>query len=93
MNIKQIGHFILLWSVWTLLGAALLYVVASSESDSNFVSILSLVLSLSPLLGLIFWLGSQKVAASLLIKNELYETSNIESEHFIDSSNTCCSTN
>ena len=63
MNIKQIGYFILLWIVWTFLGAALLYVVAGSESDSNFISILSLVLSLSPLLGLMLALGSQKAAS------------------------------
>jgi membrane protease YdiL (CAAX protease family) len=62
MKIKQIGNFILLWSVWTFLGAALLYIVASSESGSNFVSILSLVLSLSPLLGLMLAMGSPKAA-------------------------------
>ena len=62
MNANLKGRFIILWTIWTLFGAVLMYVVASSERDSNFISILSLVLSLSPLLGLMLALGSPKAA-------------------------------
>jgi len=61
MNTKQKGHFLALWTIWTLLGAVLVYAAASSEAD-NGISSLSLVLSLSPLMGLLLSMGSPKAA-------------------------------
>ena len=54
--------FITLWILWSLLGALLIYGVSSSDSDKNMLTLVALVLSFSPLLGLMLALGSPKAA-------------------------------
>ena len=54
--------FFILWAIWTIVGAALMYVVLNSEPDSSFLSMLALMLSLSPLMGLMLTLGSPQAA-------------------------------
>jgi membrane protease YdiL (CAAX protease family) len=55
--------FLLLWVLWTVLGAALFYAVSASVPDSTLSSIVTGILSLSPLFGLMLALGSAKGAA------------------------------
>lgn len=55
------NRLLLLWILWTLLGAALVSGVALSDSN-NTISIIAMVLSLSPLLGLMLALGSLKAS-------------------------------
>ena len=74
MDAIRKGHFIILWTIWTLFGAVLSYVVASLEADSTIISTLSLVLSLSPLMGLMITLGSPKAASQF--NNWLNNTGN-----------------
>ncbi len=52
----------ILWIIWTLLGALLMYGVSISYSKSSIASILAMVLSLSPLMGLMLTLGSLKAS-------------------------------
>lgn len=52
------NKFFVLWIIWTLLGAALLYGVALSDANNTITSIIGIVFSLSPLLGLMLALGS-----------------------------------
>lgn len=52
------NKFFTLWITWTILGATLLYGVATSVTNNGIVSILATVLSLSPILGLTLALGS-----------------------------------
>lgn len=54
------NRFGLLWLIWTLVGAALIYGVAVSDSKHDVVSVIANVLSLAPLLGLLLTLGSLK---------------------------------
>ncbi len=73
------NKFFTLWITWTILGATLLYGVATSISDNSFVSVLAMVLSLSPLLGLTLALGSLKASGQFNNwlrgnKNSLYYT-------------------
>ncbi|NOX66930.1 MAG: CPBP family intramembrane metalloprotease [Chlorobi bacterium] len=73
------NKFFTLWITWTILGAILLYGVATSISDNSFVSVLAMVLSLSPLLGLTLALGSLKASSQFNNwlrgnKNSLYYT-------------------
>ena len=73
------NKFFTLWITWTILGASLLYGVASSISNNSIVSILAMVLSLSPLLGLTLALGSLKASRQFsdwlrADKNSLYYT-------------------
>lgn len=73
------NKFFTLWITWTILGATLLYGVAASISDNSFVSVLAMVLSLSPLLGLTLALGSLKASSQFNNwlrgnKNSLYFT-------------------
>ena len=56
------NRFFILWIIWTLLGAALVYGVAVSDPNHNIASIFATVLSLSPLLGLMLTLGSLKAS-------------------------------
>ncbi|RLD55670.1 MAG: hypothetical protein DRJ05_12595 [Bacteroidetes bacterium] len=56
------NYFILLWIIWTFLGTALMYLVASSDSKNSLISVVAIVLSLSPLIGLMLALGSPKAA-------------------------------
>jgi len=58
-----------LWLIWTLAGAALIYEVESSDSKNTILSVVAMVISASPLLGLALALGSTK--AWLQFKNWL----------------------
>ncbi len=51
-------RFYVLWSIWTLSGALLIYVAMISDPDNTPVSVFGSVVSLSPLLGLMLTLGS-----------------------------------
>lgn len=55
--------FISLWILWSLFGALLIYVVSSSDSSKSILAITAMVLSFSPLLGLMLALGSPKAAS------------------------------
>ena len=50
----------ILWLIWTLMGAALIFAVASSDSKNTTLSVVAMVISTSPLLGLLLALGSPK---------------------------------
>ncbi len=52
------NKFFILWIIWTLLGAGLMYVVTASDSNNTIISIIEKVFSLSPLLGFMLALGS-----------------------------------
>jgi len=52
----------ILWLIWTLLGAGLIYGVAASDSKNTMISIAAMVLSVSPLLGMMLALGSPKAS-------------------------------
>ena len=54
------NRFVILWSIWTLFGAALIYGISASESKNGVSSIIANVLSLAPLMGLMLALGSVK---------------------------------
>ncbi len=54
--------FISRWILWTLLGALLMYGVSSSDSKNSILTIVAMVLSFSPLLGLMLALGSPKAS-------------------------------
>lgn len=56
------NRFVTLWIIWTLLGAALIYGVSSTDSKNTLVSIIAMVVSISPLLGLMLTLGSLKAS-------------------------------
>jgi hypothetical protein len=55
-------RFGILWAIWTLIGAALIYGISASESKNSTISIIANVLSLSPLIGLMLALGSVKAS-------------------------------
>lgn len=52
----------LLWIIWTLVGVALIYSVSTSDSKNGLIEVIANVLSLSPLIGLLFALGSLKAS-------------------------------
>jgi membrane protease YdiL (CAAX protease family) len=54
------NKLLLLWLLWTLLGAVLIFEVASSDSKNTVMSTIAMVISTSPLLGLMLALGSPK---------------------------------
>ena len=56
------NRFVILWLSWTFVGIALVYGIAASDSKSTMISIIANVLSLSPLIGLMFALGSVKAS-------------------------------
>lgn len=56
------NKFLFLWVLWTILGAALMYIAAASDPGHTLISVLSTVLSLSPLLGLMLALGSSEAS-------------------------------
>jgi len=56
------NRFGILWIIWTLVGAALIYVITISESINDNTLVTANVLSLSPLIGLLLALGSEKAA-------------------------------
>ena len=57
------SRFGILWTIWTLFGAALVYGISSSDPKNTLVSIIANMLSLSPLLGLMLTLGSVQAAS------------------------------
>ena len=66
--------FIILWIIWTILGALLMYAVGSSNSKNSILTIVAMVLSFSPILGLILSLGS--INASEQFKNWIRKDEN-----------------
>ncbi len=56
------NRFGILWIIWTLVGAALIYGVLASDSKNSTVSVIANVLSLSPLIGIMLALGSEKAS-------------------------------
>jgi len=52
--------FFILWLIWTLLGAALIYAVAVADSGNSLMATISMIISTSPLIGLMLALGSPK---------------------------------
>ena len=46
------NRFLILWLIWTLFGVVLMYFVASSSSKNSLLSIIAIVISSAPLLGL-----------------------------------------
>ena len=55
-------RFVLLWAIWTLIGAALIYGSTISDSENSIASVIAIVLSLSPLFGILLALGSLKAS-------------------------------
>ncbi|MEO8961804.1 MAG: CPBP family intramembrane glutamic endopeptidase [Ginsengibacter sp.] len=53
-------RLLILWLLWTLLSATLIFAVESSESKKTIMSVIAIVISASPLLGLVLSLGSLK---------------------------------
>lgn len=54
------NRLLILWLIWTLLGAALIFEVASSGSKNTTMAVIAMVISASPLLGLLLAFGSPK---------------------------------
>ena len=54
------NKFVILWVMWTLVGGALIYGIAASDTKSTMISIIANVLSLAPLMGIMVALGSVK---------------------------------
>jgi membrane protease YdiL (CAAX protease family) len=55
-------RFVFLWAIWTFVGAALIYGVSISDSKNSIATVIANVLSLSPLVGLLFALGSPEAS-------------------------------
>jgi membrane protease YdiL (CAAX protease family) len=53
---------ITLWTIWSLLGAMLIYAVVSSDSKNEPLTMIAMILSFSPLMGLMLALGSIKAS-------------------------------
>ncbi len=68
------NRFTILWGIWTIIGVALFYGVASMDDKSSVVSIIANVISLAPLIGILLALGSEK--ASSQFYNWLRENNN-----------------
>jgi membrane protease YdiL (CAAX protease family) len=56
-------RFVILWAIWTLVGAALIYGISVSDSKNSMASVIANVLSLSPLFGILLALGSPKASS------------------------------
>ncbi len=54
------NRLFILWFIWTLLGAALIYEVSASDSKNTLISAIAATLSIAPLLGLMLAFGSEK---------------------------------
>jgi membrane protease YdiL (CAAX protease family) len=54
------NKFLVLWIIWTLVGAALIYGVSALDSKNSIVAIISNLVSLAPLMGIMLALGSPK---------------------------------
>ncbi len=73
------NRFFILWLIWTLFGAALIYGLAGAGSGNSLIASSSMVVSVSPLLGLMLALGSPKASQQFNIwlqkdKNSIYYT-------------------
>lgn len=55
-------RLLILWLIWTLVGAILIFEVSSSDSKKTIMSVIAMVISTSPLLGLALALGSPKAS-------------------------------
>ena len=55
-------RFLLLWSIWTAVGVALIWAASATDPRNNLANIIANVLSLSPLLGFLLALGSSKAS-------------------------------
>lgn len=64
----------ILWLIWTILSAALIFAAESSGSKKTMLSVIAMVISTSPLLGLVLALGSVK--ASQQFKDWLQKDTN-----------------
>lgn len=58
-------RILILWLIWALLGAALIFAVESSDSKNTAMAVIAMVISTSPLLGLLLALGSPKALQQL----------------------------
>ncbi len=56
------NKFLFLWTLWTILGAALIYFAVNSGDNGNTLSVIAIVLSIAPIFGLMLTLGSPKAA-------------------------------
>ena len=56
------NKFFILWIIWSLTGAALIFAVASGSSKNTVMQIIAMVTSTAPLIGLLLALGSPKAA-------------------------------
>ncbi len=56
------NKFFILWLIWSLIGAALIFAVSSGDSKNTVMQIIAMVASTAPLLGLLLALGSPKAA-------------------------------
>ncbi len=54
------NRLFILWFIWTLLGAVLIYGVVASDIKNTLITIIATTLSIAPLLGLMLALGSEK---------------------------------
>ena len=54
------NRLFVLWLIWTSFGAVLVYFVGSSGSKNSLISVIAMVISTAPVLGLMLALGSQK---------------------------------
>ncbi|MEO8416600.1 MAG: CPBP family intramembrane glutamic endopeptidase [Ginsengibacter sp.] len=54
------NRLLTLWLIWTLSGAALIFEIESSDSKNTILAVIAMVISTSPLLGLLLALGSPK---------------------------------
>jgi membrane protease YdiL (CAAX protease family) len=73
------NRFFILWLIWSLLSAALIYGLSSLDSKLTIMATISMVVSISPLLGLTLALGSPKTLQQFKVwlqkdKNSIYYT-------------------
>ncbi|MDP4284339.1 MAG: CPBP family intramembrane metalloprotease [Bacteroidota bacterium] len=73
------NRFLILWFIWTLLGAVLIFEVYTADSKNTLTSVIAMVLSIAPLMGLVLSLGSLKASKQFKDwlqkdKNSMYYT-------------------
>lgn len=56
------NKFIVLWIIWTILSALLIYVATGSDSKNGVLKIMGIIISLAPLMGIMLTLGSVKAS-------------------------------
>ncbi len=56
------NKFIILWIIWTVLSALLVYVATGSDSKNGVLKIMGIIISLAPLMGIMLTLGSVKAS-------------------------------